>query len=171
MMKNLLTIIFFFLLASTVPNQAFCFDDLRAAMDSLEIEDADNKLDEASFHRFNTSTDNMLRLDLGALSKHTDFAAKLTEDFLFKNNQIRISKFYPNPVHNFANIDYELIESIKAKVRIQNLVGGIEAEYNLAKDNNRVTINAYDFDPGTYFYTLFIDDDPIVALKLLIKHD
>ncbi|MDX2306119.1 MAG: T9SS type A sorting domain-containing protein [Microscillaceae bacterium] len=137
--------------------------------DSLEIqEEEDNFTPE--FKRFsrilvkNSFFDNMDEENLNSLLKK-DFQ----EDFLFANEQLQITKIYPNPADLVAFMDYDMLESITAKVTIRNLLGKVIQEYDLNKGVNKIRIPTVNFDPGVYFYTLSINGKSVRGKKLLVK--
>ena len=93
----------------------------------------------------------------------------ITEDFLFSTNQLKITKVYPNPADLVAFMDYDMLESISAKVTIRNLLGKVVREYDLNKGTHKIRIPTVNFDPGVYFYTLTINGKSVKGKKLLVK--
>ncbi|GAB3233133.1 T9SS type A sorting domain-containing protein [Algoriphagus aestuariicola] len=89
-------------------------------------------------------------------------------DFLHKD--IKLGEIYPNPSNRVAQIDYELVNpATKAKISINSFIGNPIAEYELDPERNSLLINVTDFQPGVYFYTLFIDNKNVVTKKLQVK--
>ena len=89
-------------------------------------------------------------------------------DFLHKD--IKLSEIYPNPSNRVAQLDYELVNpKAKAKIAINSFIGNPIAEYDLDPDRSSLVINVTDFQPGVYFYTLFIDNKNVVTKKLQVK--
>ena len=89
---------------------------------------------------------------------------------IFSSEEVHINDVYPNPVVDFAIIDYNLLqEDVKAKIVIHNVLGSIIGEYELAYLETKLKINTEDFNPGVYFYTLYIDNDGIMTRKLVIR--
>lgn len=89
---------------------------------------------------------------------------------IFSSDEVRINDVYPNPVIDFAIIDYNILkEDVKAKIVIHNVLGSIIGEYDLAYLETKLKIKTDDFNPGVYFYTLYIDNDGIMTRKLIIR--
>ncbi|MBL6444913.1 T9SS type A sorting domain-containing protein [Fulvivirga sp. 29W222] len=89
---------------------------------------------------------------------------------IFSSDQVHINDVYPNPVVDFAIIDYNLLkEDIHAKIVIHNVLGSIIGEYELAYLETKLKINTEELNPGVYFYTLYIDNDGIMTRKLVIR--
>lgn len=89
---------------------------------------------------------------------------------IFDSNDVRINDVYPNPVSEFAIVDYNLLdETVKAKIVIHNVLGSIIGEYELAYLETRLKIKTDTFNPGVYFYTLYIDNDGVMTRKLVVR--
>ncbi len=88
----------------------------------------------------------------------------------FRHKDIKLSDIYPNPSNRIAQLDYELVNpKAKAKISINSFIGNPIAEYELDPDRNSLVINVTDFQPGVYFYTLFVDNKNVVTKKLQVK--
>ncbi|MFN3998269.1 T9SS type A sorting domain-containing protein [Algoriphagus sp.] len=97
-----------------------------------------------------------------------EVASGSTPDFTHKD--IKLSGIYPNPSNRIAQLDYELVNpKAKAKISINSFIGNPIAEYELDPDRNSLVINVTDFQPGVYFYTLFVDNKNVVTKKLQVK--
>jgi hypothetical protein len=97
-----------------------------------------------------------------------EVAAGSATDFTHKD--IKLSEIYPNPSNRIAQLDYELVNpNAKAKITINSFIGNPVAEYELDPERNSLTINVTDFQPGVYFYTLFVDNKNVVTKKLQVK--
>lgn len=89
---------------------------------------------------------------------------------LYSSSDIKLKDIYPNPVTEYAMIDYELInDNTKAKIVLHNVLGSVVGEYDLAPYENKLKINTDEFNPGVYFYTLYIDNDGVITHKLIIR--
>ncbi len=89
---------------------------------------------------------------------------------LFSSADVKLKDIYPNPVTEYAIIDYELInDNTNAKIVLHNVLGSVVGEYILAPYENKLKINIDDFNPGVYFYTLYIDNDGVITHKLIIR--
>lgn len=88
----------------------------------------------------------------------------------FTHKDIKLSEIYPNPSNRIAQLDYELVNpKVKAKITINSFIGNPIAEYQLDPERNSLVISVADFQPGVYFYTLFVDNKNVVTKKLQIK--
>lgn len=88
----------------------------------------------------------------------------------FDYKEIILSDVYPNPSNRIAQFDYELKNTrIKARISINSFIGNPVADYELDPSRKSLVINVSDFNPGVYFYTLFLDNKNIVTKKLVVK--
>jgi hypothetical protein len=88
----------------------------------------------------------------------------------FTHKDIKISEIYPNPSSRIAQLDYEIVNpKSKAKISINSFIGNPIAEYELDPTRTSLVINVTDFQPGVYFYTLFVDNKNVVTKKLQVK--
>ncbi|MEQ8475708.1 T9SS type A sorting domain-containing protein [Fulvivirga sp.] len=89
---------------------------------------------------------------------------------LYSSADVKLKDIYPNPITEYAIIDYELInENTNAKIVLHNVLGSVVGEYVLAPYESKLKINADEFNPGVYFYTLYIDNDGVITHKLIIR--
>lgn len=94
--------------------------------------------------------------------------ANRVDEFDYKD--IVLSGVYPNPSVRIAQFDYNIKnQSVKARISINSFIGNPIADYELDPERNTLAINVSDFNPGIYFYTLFLDNKNIVTKKLVIK--
>ncbi|MCU0444270.1 MAG: T9SS type A sorting domain-containing protein [Microscillaceae bacterium] len=101
---------------------------------------------------------------------YTGFKKTAQEDWLFESNQLKITKAYPNPAGEAAYMDYNMLESIRAKVTIRNLLGRVVKEYDLQEGKRQIKIPTVQFDSGIYFYSLSINGKALKAKKLVVEH-
>lgn len=88
----------------------------------------------------------------------------------FTHKDIKLSEIFPNPSNRIAQLDYELVNpKAKAKISINSFIGNPVAEFELDPERNSLVINVTDFQPGVYFYTLFVDNKNVVTKKLQVK--
>ncbi|WP_144606800.1 T9SS type A sorting domain-containing protein [Algoriphagus algorifonticola] len=88
----------------------------------------------------------------------------------FDYEDLTLSDVYPNPSNRIAQLDYDFKnEKAKAKITINSFIGNPVAEYELDPERNTLVINVSDFNPGVYFYTLFVNNKNIVTKKLVVK--
>lgn len=89
---------------------------------------------------------------------------------IFSSRFITIHDVYPNPVSDFAFIDYRLLnDKVKAKIIIHNILGSELSEYELPYYETNVKLSAEEFTPGIYFYTLYLDKEGVMTRKLIVK--
>jgi hypothetical protein len=89
---------------------------------------------------------------------------------IYVSRQITIHDVYPNPVTNFAFIDYTLhADPRKTKIVLHNILGSPIKEYELSAFENKVKLSVEDLNSGIYFYTLYIDNEGVITRKLIVK--
>jgi hypothetical protein len=88
----------------------------------------------------------------------------------FSHRDIKLGDIYPNPSNRVAQLDYTLVNpKSKAKITVTSFIGNPIAEYELDPTRNSLIIHVADFQPGVYFYTLFVDNKNVVTKKLQVK--
>jgi len=88
----------------------------------------------------------------------------------FPHRDIKLGDIYPNPSNRVAQLDYTLVNpKSKAKITVTSFIGNPIAEYELDPTRNSLVIHVADFQPGVYFYTLFVDNKNVVTKKLQVK--
>lgn len=88
----------------------------------------------------------------------------------FDYKDMILSDIYPNPGNRIAQLDYEYKNpKVKAKITINSFIGNPIAEYELDPGRSTLLINISEYNPGFYFYTLFLDNKNIVTKKLQVK--
>ncbi|HEY3429316.1 MAG TPA: T9SS type A sorting domain-containing protein [Cyclobacteriaceae bacterium] len=89
---------------------------------------------------------------------------------IYHSRYITIHDVYPNPVIDYANIDYQLHNNqVKTKIVVHNILGNALSEYELPYSENKVKILADQFSSGIYFYTLYIENEGVMTRKLIVK--
>lgn len=89
---------------------------------------------------------------------------------IFTHPQIVLHDVYPNPVVDYAFVNYDVTnDEVEAKIVIHNILGNPIDEYNLPSSENRVKIRAESLNAGIYFYTLYLDNEGVVTRKLIVK--
>lgn len=89
---------------------------------------------------------------------------------IYSSDDLQINDVYPNPVADHAVFDYNIVNrDVEAKILIHNVLGSVVGEYKLPYLENKVTINTDNFNPGVYFYTLYVDNDGVMTRKLIIR--
>ncbi|MDH5603666.1 MAG: T9SS type A sorting domain-containing protein [Cyclobacteriaceae bacterium] len=89
---------------------------------------------------------------------------------LFHSKDVVINDVYPNPVSEHAIIDYKITNpDVKVKVVLHSVLGSVMGEFVLEPLETIFKINAETFNPGVYFYTLYINNDGMMTRKLIVK--
>ncbi|HEY5690510.1 MAG TPA: T9SS type A sorting domain-containing protein [Cyclobacteriaceae bacterium] len=162
----------------------FCLDDncLQSGMDefSKRIEPGQTLND--LFYTLETGLvtgQNNLKFEVferGKLSSAIEHAVtvnveeKKERSMVFQSKDITIHDVYPNPVSDYAFIEYKIItENIKASVVIHNILGMPMGDYELPTYETKVKIYTQDLAPGVYFYTLYLDNDGVLTRKLIVR--
>lgn len=95
---------------------------------------------------------------------------RLEKPVLFHSKDITIQDVYPNPVQDYAYIEYRLHnENVKAKLTIHNILGKPMNEVELPSSENRVKLQTEEYTSGIYFYTLYLDNNGVLTRKLIIR--
>ncbi|MDH5381373.1 MAG: T9SS type A sorting domain-containing protein, partial [Cyclobacteriaceae bacterium] len=96
---------------------------------------------------------------------------KVNENILFSSRDITINDVYPNPVSEFAIINYTISNPEKEmKIVIHSVLGSVLAEYLLQPVETNIKIKTEGYNPGVYFYTLYIDNEGLMTRKLIIQN-
>ncbi len=89
---------------------------------------------------------------------------------LFQSRDITLYDVYPNPVNDFANIDYDVHnEAAEAEVILHNILGNLVGTYTLPILDRKAKISALELPAGVYFYTLMVNDEGVMTRKLIIR--
>src|SRR5690349_6429519 len=95
---------------------------------------------------------------------------KRSKSLVFQSRDITIHEVYPNPVVDQAFIDYKLhSEGVKAKLIVHNILGSSMANVDLNFGETKAKIQADEFTPGVYFYTVYLDDVGVLTRKLIVR--
>jgi hypothetical protein len=89
---------------------------------------------------------------------------------IFSSKEITLFDLYPNPVSDFAHMDYKIYnEQVKAKIVLHNLLGSLVEEFTLEPLETRLKIRTDNLDTGIYFYTLYVENEGVITRKLIVK--
>lgn len=89
---------------------------------------------------------------------------------IFTHPQIILHDVYPNPIVDYAFINYNITgDEVAAKIIIHNILGNPIDEYNLPAAENKVKIRAESMNAGIYFYTLYLDNEGVITRKIIVK--
>jgi hypothetical protein len=92
------------------------------------------------------------------------------EGLLYSSKTVDLSDVYPNPVTEVAIFDYRIKnDSKKAKIIIHNVLGSIAGEYNLNPFEQQLKVSVENYNPGVYFYSLYIDNEGVATKKLVVR--
>jgi hypothetical protein len=95
---------------------------------------------------------------------------KPAKSLVFNSKDITIHDVYPNPVSDWATIDYRIHnESLKAKVVIHNILGSPVSHHELPVFETKVKIQADELASGVYFYTVYLDNVGVLTRKLVVR--
>ncbi len=75
---------------------------------------------------------------------------------------------YPNPANNQINIRYK--NKKDSKLQIVNMLGNIEMEISLAKENQQVSVQTHSLHTGVYIYRQIENTAVIKSGKLIITN-
>jgi hypothetical protein len=115
------------------------------------------------FNRYNSSE--TFEFDL-----HFAVEERSGKEDIYSSPHIILHDVYPNPVVDYAFVNYDMInEEMEAKIIIHNILGNAIDEYSLPAAENKVKIRAESMNPGIYFYTLYLDNEGVMTRKLIVK--
>lgn len=90
---------------------------------------------------------------------------------LYNSRQITLHDVYPNPVSNFAYVDYRILhERSKVRIVLHNILGNKLIEYDLPFTENLVKIRTDELSSGIYFYTLYVNNESVLTHKLIVRN-
>ena len=93
-----------------------------------------------------------------------------TEADIYSSEDVVINDLYPNPITEFAVIKYSIKnKDAEVKIVIHSVLGSIMGEYKLQPLESEIKIQAEEFNPGIYFYTLYIDNEGVMTRKLIVR--
>ena len=89
------------------------------------------------------------------------------KDVLF-NSGAKLLRNYPNPFSGGTTIEANVpLECAAAELAIYNLTGAVLKKYILHRGLNSVLIEANDFSPGIYFYSIVFDEKRLDTDKMI----
>ena len=89
---------------------------------------------------------------------------------LYSSDALVMNEIYPNPVREFAFIDYTIYDSdTEVKIVIHNVLGSVAGEYKLDHLEKELKIPAKEYNPGVYFYTLYLNGDGVITNKIVFR--
>ena len=92
------------------------------------------------------------------------------EGLLYSSKTVDLSDVYPNPVTEVAIFDYKIKnDSKEAKIIIHNVLGSIAGEYKLNPFEQQLKVSVENYNPGVYFYSLYIDNEGVATKKLVVR--
>lgn len=95
---------------------------------------------------------------------------KPKEGMLFTSDVVELSDVFPNPVREKAIFKYTYLNPDKeARLVIHSVLGSVISEFNLLPYESRLVIPVNDYNPGVYFYTLYIDNEGVATKKMVIR--
>lgn len=115
------------------------------------------------FNRYNPSENIQFQLNFAVEERSA-------KEHVFSNPHIILHDVYPNPIIDYAFINYDMIsDAVKAKIVIHNILGNAIDEYDLPSGENKVKIRTESMNAGIYFYTLYLDNEGVITRKVIVK--
>jgi len=119
---------------------------------SLEVEDLKKQLAEA--RTYVVTKDNFSKSEIEKISENGFYLGQNT----------------PNPFSNSTEISYTFPKGSKnVMLMVFNLNGETLKEFRLTEEKGSVTLDATQFRPGLYLYSLINDNSEIITKKMLVK--
>lgn len=95
---------------------------------------------------------------------------RIKDGVLHSSETLDLNDVYPNPVSETAYFDYLIKDGSKeAKIVIHNVLGSVAGEYILSPYESRLDVEMEAYNPGVYFYTLYLDNEGIATKKLVVR--
>lgn len=95
---------------------------------------------------------------------------KEKEGILYASDAVELSDVFPNPVRDKAIFNYTYLNPDKeAKIVVHNVLGSIMNEFSLSAYESRLVIPVDSYNPGVYFYTLYIDNKGVATKKMVVR--
>jgi len=95
---------------------------------------------------------------------------KTVKSLFFHSKDITVHDVYPNPVNDFATMEYTVHNDLaKVRVVVHNILGKSLGDYELANSDNKLKITAEDLPAGVYFYTLYVNNEGVFTRKLIVR--
>ncbi len=95
---------------------------------------------------------------------------KSKEGLLYSSNVVELSDVFPNPAREKVVFNYNYLDPAKeAKVVIHSVLGSIISEYKLSPYETRLSIPVISYNPGVYFYTLYIENEGVATKKMVVR--
>lgn len=108
--------------------------------------------------------------DYTQIELHYTINEKSKEGLLYSSKTVDLSDVYPNPVTEVAIFDYRIKnDSKEAKIIIHNVLGSIAGEYQLNPFEQQLKVSVESYNPGVYFYSLYIDNEGVATKKLVVR--
>ena len=108
--------------------------------------------------------------DYAQIELHYEIKELSDESLLYSSKTVDLSDVYPNPVTEVAIFDYKLKnDSKEAKIIIHNVLGSVAGEYKLNPFEQQLKVSVENYNPGVYFYSLYIDNEGVATKKLVVR--
>jgi Secretion system C-terminal sorting domain len=108
--------------------------------------------------------------DYTDIEMHYEVGEKAVESLLYSSSTVDLTDVYPNPVREMAIFDYVIKnDSKEAKIIIHNVLGSVAGEYKLNPFEQQLKVSVENYNPGVYFYSLYIDNEGVATKKLVVR--
>jgi type IX secretion system substrate protein len=108
--------------------------------------------------------------DYTDIEMHYEVGEKAVENLLYSSKTVDLTDVYPNPVRETAIFDYVIKnDSKEAKIIIHNVLGSVAGEYKLNPFEQQLKVSVENYNPGVYFYSLYIDNEGVATKKLVVR--
>ncbi len=96
---------------------------------------------------------------------------KVKGGILYASEALELSDVFPNPVREKAVFNYTFVNPHKeAKIIIHNVLGSVIGEFVLSPYKSQLSIPVTSYNPGVYFYTLYIDNEGVATKKMVVRN-
>ena len=95
---------------------------------------------------------------------------KSKEGILYTSDVVELSDVFPNPVKEKAIFKYNYINSEKeARIVIHSVLGSVIGDFTLSPYESQLIVPVSEYNPGVYFYTLYIDNEGVATKKMVVR--
>ena len=116
----------------------------------------------AAFHTRNTDRAYLAKISLGDIV--TEVSGRNN-----RPSQVYLGESFPNPVSTEATIPYVLPKGTKGRIVMHNAQVIKVREVDIFPKNSNVHLSLDELTSGVYFYTLFIDKQPVQTRRMVIE--
>ena len=95
---------------------------------------------------------------------------KANSDDLLNTDKLVIRDVYPNPVRDYAVVEYDIKDpNSESKIVLHSILGTVVNEFTLNPSDTRLKMTTESLNPGIYFYTIYLNGDGLLTKKIIVQ--